>query len=109
MKDPTPGLSGLFDEATRLASKAILRLLDDPRSQEAMARAVGLAQRSLARVEAAQVELMRSAGIPGRQDFRDLAKQVARVKRKTRDLAARVEAQRAARAGEGAGKADRER
>jgi hypothetical protein len=93
-----PGLKGLLEEATRLAAQATARIMADPRGQEAMARAVGLAQRSLQRVEALQAELMRAAGVPGRQDYQALAKQLARVKRKARELSEKLAARQAAEA-----------
>jgi hypothetical protein len=87
-----PGLAALLEEASRLASQAAAKVMADPRGQEALARAVGLAQRSLQRIEALQAELMRAAGVPGRQDYQALAKQLARVKRKARELSERLAA-----------------
>jgi hypothetical protein len=94
MKPPTHDLAGLLEEAGRLASRAAGRVLDDPRSREALARAVGLAQRGLARLELLQQEALQAAGVPGRQGYQDLARRLARVKRKARELAARLEARR---------------
>lgn len=34
---------------------------------------------------------MAAAGIPGRQEYQELAKQLARIKRKARDLAGKLE------------------
>ena len=34
---------------------------------------------------------MKAAGVPGRQDYQDLAKQLARIKRKARELSQRLE------------------
>lgn len=96
MRPGPPGLDALLAEASRLAGKAAARVLADPRGQEALARAVGLAQRSLQRIEALQVDLMRAAGVPGRQDFQALAKQLARVKRKARELSEKLAARQAA-------------
>jgi hypothetical protein len=94
-----PGLAALLEEASRLASRAAARIMADPRGQEALARAVGLAQRSLRRVEALQAEVMRGAGVPGRQDLQALARQLARVKRKARELSEKLAARRAAEGG----------
>lgn len=94
-----PGLGALLEQASRLAAQAASRALADPRGQEAMARAVGLAQRSVQRLEALQAELMRAAGVPGRQDYQALAKQLARVKRKARALSEKLAARRAEEAG----------
>jgi len=96
MTTRTPDLAGLLAEASRLASKAAGRVLADPRGQEALARAAGLAQRGLARLEALQATAMQVAGIPGRPEYQELARRLARVKRKARELNERL-ARRAAR------------
>ena len=103
MKPALPGLAQLLEEATRLASAAAAKVMADPRGQEAVARAVGLAQKSLQRVEALQAEVMKAAGIPGRQDYQELAKSLARLKRKARELTEKLEAQRRAGAGRSGG------
>jgi hypothetical protein len=88
------GLTGwLLDGGTRLVSRAAEKVMNDPRGQDAVARAVGLAQRGRRRVEALQERLMEAAGIPGRQDYQDLAKHLARIKRKARELAEKLDAQ----------------
>lgn len=102
MRRAPPGLDALLAEATRLASGAAARVLADPRGQEALARAVGLAQRSLQRVEALQADLMKAAGVPGRQDYQALARQLARVKRKARELNEKLAARQAGRGPDGA-------
>src|SRR5512140_225754 len=83
----------IFTTGTRLVSRAADTVLRDPRGQEALARAVGLAQRGRRRLEEVQERLMHAAGIPGRQDYQDLAKQLARIKRKARELAEKLDAQ----------------
>jgi hypothetical protein len=95
MTTRTPDLASLLDEATRLASRAAGRVLADPRGQEALARAAGLAQRGLARIEELQAKAMQAAGIPGRAEYQELARGLARVKRKARELNERL-ARRAA-------------
>ncbi len=88
------GLTGwLLDGGARFVSRAAEKVLNDPRGQDAVARAVGLAQRGRRRMEAIQERLMEAAGIPGRQDYQDLAKQLARIKRKARELAEKLDAQ----------------
>ena len=99
MKPGVPGLAALLEEATRFASAAAGKVMANPRGQEAVARAVGLAQKSLQRFEALQAEVMRAAGIPGRQDYQELARSLARLKRKARELTQKLEAQRRAGAG----------
>ncbi len=93
--DGGKGIGGrLFDAGTRLVSQAAERVLSDPRGQDVLARAVGMAQRGRQRVEQVQEKLMAAAGIPGRQDYQELAKQLARIKRKARELAEKLERER---------------
>lgn len=93
----------LFGTGTRLVSRAAERVMNDPRGQDAVARAVGLAQRGRRRVEELQEMIMRAAGIPGRQEYQDMAKQLARIKRKARELAERLDAGGEGDDGEGPG------
>jgi hypothetical protein len=87
------GLTGwLLGGGARFVSRAAEKVMNDPRGQDAVARAVGLAQRGRRRVEELQERLMHAAGIPGRQDYQDLAKQLARIKRKARELAEKLDA-----------------
>src|SRR5512138_2812215 len=89
------GLTGwLLDGGARFVSRAAEKVMNDPRGQDAVARAVGLAQRGRRRVEALQERVMHAAGIPGRQEYQELAKQLARIKRKARELAEKVDAAR---------------
>ncbi len=83
----------LFETGTRLVSRAAERVMNDPRGQDAVARAVGLAQRGRRRVEELQERLMKAAGIPGRQEYQDMAKQLARIKRKARELSEKLDAE----------------
>ncbi len=81
----------LLETGTRVVAQAAEVVMKDPRGQEAVARAIGAAQRGRKRLEDAQNRLMRAAGIPGRQDYQDLAKQLARIKRKARELSQRLD------------------
>lgn len=86
------GITGaLFQTGTRLVARAAEKVMADPRGQEAVARAVGMAQKGRRRVEELQERVMQAAGIPGRQDYQDLAKQLARIKRKARELSEKLE------------------
>jgi hypothetical protein len=84
--------SVLFEAGTRLVSRAADRVLQDPRGREVIARAAGLAQQGRRRLSELQERALASAGIPGRQNFEDLARQLARIKRKARELGRRLEA-----------------
>jgi hypothetical protein len=66
--------------------------MSDPRGQEAMARAVGLAQRSFRLFGAAQERALHMAGLAARPDYRELRKQIARLKRKAREVSERLDA-----------------
>jgi hypothetical protein len=83
----------ILEGGVRLAARAAEKVMSDPRGQEALARAVGLAQRGRKRAEELQARLLRAAGIPGRQDYEELSKQLARLKRKARELSQRIEAE----------------
>jgi len=86
------GLADLVVEAgTKFVARAADTVMNDPRGKEAVATAVGLAQRGKKRLEEAQERLLRAAGIPGREEYDELARQLARIKRKARDLAAQLE------------------
>lgn len=93
----------LFEAGTRIVSRAAGRVMSDPRGQDAVARAVGLAQRGRKRVEELQGLLMKAAGIPGRQEYDEMAKQLARLKRKARELAEKLQAEEEAEPGEDRG------
>ncbi|MFL5275802.1 MAG: hypothetical protein ACJ79T_04975 [Myxococcales bacterium] len=86
------GIGGkLFELGAKLVSGAAERVLNDPRGQDAVARAVGLAQRGRRRMEDVQQRVMKAAGIPGRQEYDELAKQLARLKRKARELGEKLD------------------
>jgi hypothetical protein len=92
------GLGGwLLDEGARAASRAAGALLADRRGQEAVARAVGLAQRGLRTLESAQEQVLHAVGLAARPDTDDLRKRLARLRRKVRELERRT--------GTGAGRA----
>jgi hypothetical protein len=88
------GIAGaLLEAGTRLVSRTAESVMKDPRGQEAVARAVGFAQRGRQRFEEVQERLMQAAGIPARQDYQELAKQLARIKRKARELSERLDSE----------------
>jgi hypothetical protein len=80
-----------LEVGTRFVARAADVMMNDRRGKEAVATAVGLAQRGKKRLEEAQEMLLRAAGMPGRQEYQDLARQLARIKRKARELSARLE------------------
>ena len=87
------GIAGtLFEQGVRAVSRAAGAVLSDPRGQEAVARAVGLAQRGLRTFESVQERALHAAGLAARPDYQELRKQVARLKRKARELGEKLEA-----------------
>jgi hypothetical protein len=87
------GLTGiLLERGAKAVGRVAGAVVSDPRGQEAMARAVGLAQRSLRLFEAAQEHALHAAGLAARPDYNELRKQVARLKRKARELSQKLDA-----------------
>ena len=84
----------LMEEGVRAASRAARVVLEDPRGQEVIAAAVGAAQKGKRQLEEVQGLVMRAAGLPTKGDYEDVAKSMARLKRKLRDLAKQVDAER---------------
>ncbi len=86
------GIGATFlEQGVRAVSRAAEAVLSDARGQEALARAVGLAQRGLRTFEAVQERALHAAGLAARPDYHDLRKQVARLKRKARELGDRLD------------------
>jgi hypothetical protein len=81
----------LLERGTAAVGRAAGAVLSDPRGQEALARAVGLAQRGLQVFSEAQERALHAAGLAARPDYDELRKQVARLKRKARELSAQLE------------------
>jgi hypothetical protein len=67
--------------------------LSGRRGQEVVARAVGVAQRSLQAVEGIQEAALHAVGLAARPDYDDVRKRLARIKRKVRGLDRRVSGQ----------------
>ena len=98
------GLRGwLLDEGARAASRAAGALMADRRGQEAVARAVGLAQRGLRALGAAQEHALHLVGLAARPDTDELRKRLARIRRKVRDLDRRAGGEGGKRGRRGAG------
>lgn len=84
----------LLEQGVRAASRAAKVVLDDPRGQEVLAAAVGAAQRGKRQLEEVQGKVLHAAGLPTKGDYDDVAKSMARLKRKLRDLARKVDQDR---------------
>jgi hypothetical protein len=83
----------LMEQGVRAASRAAKVVLEDPRGQEVLAAAVGAAQKGKRQLEEVQGIVMRAAGLPSKGDYDDVARSMARLKRKLRDLARQVDAE----------------
>jgi hypothetical protein len=84
----------LMEQGVAAAGRAAKVVLEDPRGQEVLAAAVGAAQRGKRQLEEVQGMVMRAAGLPTKGDYEEVAKSMARLKRKLRDLAKQVDAER---------------
>jgi hypothetical protein len=81
----------ILEQGTRMATRAAKVVLDDPRGQEAIAAAVGAAQKGKRKLEEVQGRVLRAAGLPSKGDYDDVARSMARLKRKIRDLSKHVD------------------
>ncbi len=84
----------LVEGGSRAVGKVAGAVLADERGQEALARAVGLAQSGLRMFTSAQERVLHAAGLAARPDYEALRKQVARLRRKARQLSERLEGPR---------------
>ncbi len=92
MSDRRRGVTdAILEQGVKAASRAARVVLDDPRGQEVLAAAVGAAQRGKRQLEAVQGRVLRAAGLPSKGDFDDVARSMARLKRKLRDLSRQVD------------------
>ena len=81
----------LIEQGVRAASRAAKVVLDDPRGQEVLAAAIGAAQKGKRQLEEVQGLVMRAAGLPTKGDYDDVARSMARLKRKLRELARQLD------------------
>jgi hypothetical protein len=84
--------SALFETGVKVVGRAAGAVLSDPRGQEALARAVGMAQKGLQVFESVQERALHAAGLAAKPDYAELRKQIARLKRKARELGEKIEA-----------------
>lgn len=82
----------LIEHGARAVERGAGALMSDARGREVVARAVGIAQRGLRLFEAAQEHALHAAGLAARPDYVELRKQVARIRRKARELAVKLDA-----------------
>ncbi len=81
------GLPGWFiEEGTRALSRAAGRIASSAPSSEAVARAVGVAQRGLQALSAVQEQALHAVGLAAKPDYDEVRKRLARIKRKVREI-----------------------
>jgi hypothetical protein len=93
----------IVERGVKVAGRVVSGVLSDPRSQEALARAVGAAQQGYRLFASAQERVLHAAGLAARPDYEELRKQVARLKRKARELTQELDRAQAAEPGRGGG------
>ena len=81
----------LLEQGFKAVGRGAGAVISEEHGREVLARAVGLAQRGLRLFESVQEHALHAAGLAARPDYVELRKQVARLKRKARDLAERLE------------------
>jgi hypothetical protein len=82
----------LLERGVRMAIDAAEKVIGDPRGREAVSLASELAQKAVRMLEELQAAAVRAAGVPSRDEHRELAEKVARIQKKAQDLAARLDA-----------------
>jgi hypothetical protein len=93
MSERRKGIPGVvLEQGMKAASRAAQAVLSDPRGQEVLAAAVGAAQRGKKRIDQIQGRILRAAGLATREDYEEVHRSMARLKRKLRDLGKQVEA-----------------
>ena len=93
MTERKKGIPGVVvEKGLEAASRVVQAVLSDPRGQEVLAAAVGAAQKGKRRLDAVQGRVMRAAGMATREDYEEVARGMARLKRKLRELGRQVEA-----------------
>jgi hypothetical protein len=79
-------LERLLEMGARAASRAARAVADSGRAREAAATAVGAAQRGKKRLDQAQERVLHALGLAARDDYAEVARRMARLKRKVREL-----------------------
>ncbi len=95
-------LERLLESGAEAASRAARVLADSGRARDAAATAVGLAQRGKKRLDEAQERVLHALGLAAREDYAEVAKRMARLKRKVRELSRQLKGGGAGHGGEDA-------
>ncbi|HET6923331.1 MAG TPA: hypothetical protein VFI16_09295 [Anaeromyxobacteraceae bacterium] len=84
-------LERLLESGAEAASRAARLVADSDRARDAAAAAVGVAQRGKKRLDEAQERVLHLLGLAARDDYAEVAKRMARLKRKVRELSRQLE------------------
>ena len=84
-------LERLLETGAEAASRAARAVADSDRARDAAAAAVGLAQRGKKRLDEVQERVLHLLGLAAREDYAEVAKRMARLKRKVRELSRQLE------------------
>ncbi|HEY6105455.1 MAG TPA: hypothetical protein VIV59_05715 [Anaeromyxobacteraceae bacterium] len=84
-------LERLLEAGAEVASRTARAVAESDRARDAAAAAVGLAQRGRKRLDEAQERVLHVLGLAAREDYAEVAKRMARLKRKVRELSRQLE------------------
>ncbi len=84
-------LDRLLETGARAASQVARAVADSDRARDAAAAAAGVAQRGKKRLDEAQERVLHLLGLAARDDYAEVAKRMARLKRKVRELSRKLE------------------
>ena len=84
-------LGWLLDTGARAASQVARAVADRDRTRDAAAAAAGVAQRGKKRLDEAQERVLHALGLAARDDYAEVVKRMARLKRKVRELSRKLE------------------
>ena len=84
-------LGRLLETGARAASQVARAVADHDRARDTAAAAVGVAQRGKKRLDEAQERVLHALGLAARDDYAEVAKRMARLKRKVRVLSRKLE------------------
>ncbi len=84
-------LERLLETGARAASQVARTVADSDRARDVAAAAVGVAQRGKKRLDEAQERVLHALGLAARDDYAAVAKRMARLKRKVRELSRKLE------------------
>jgi len=94
-------LERILETGAWAAAQVARTVADSDRARDAAAAAVGMAQRGKKRLDQAQERVLHVLGLAARDDYAEVAKRMARLKRKVRELSRKLEGEGAGASGEG--------